>query len=53
MNAPLCRLPERVGYENTFRFVTPNGQIIRLETCNMFYRDEAERARMARSRGLV
>ena len=32
-------------------FVTPNGQIIPFETYNMFYRDEAARARMARSRG--
>jgi uncharacterized radical SAM superfamily Fe-S cluster-containing enzyme len=32
-------------------FVTPNGQIIPFETYNMFYRDDAARARMARSRG--
>jgi 7,8-dihydro-6-hydroxymethylpterin dimethyltransferase len=32
-------------------FVTPNGQIIPFETYNMFYRDQAARARMARSRG--
>jgi uncharacterized radical SAM superfamily Fe-S cluster-containing enzyme len=31
-------------------FVTPNGQIIPFETYNMFYRDEAARARMAESR---
>jgi uncharacterized radical SAM superfamily Fe-S cluster-containing enzyme len=32
-------------------FVTPEGRIIPFETYNMFYRDEAARARMARSRG--
>jgi hypothetical protein len=32
-------------------FVTPAGQIIPFETYNMFYRDDAARARMARSRG--
>ncbi len=32
-------------------FVTPTGQIIPFETYNMFYRDDAARARMARSRG--
>jgi len=31
-------------------FVTPNGQIIPFETYNMFYRDDAARAHMARSR---
>lgn len=31
-------------------FVTPNGQIIPFETYNMFYRDDAARRRMARSR---
>ena len=34
-------------------FVTPAGQIIPFETYNMFYRDAAARARMARSRGLT
>jgi 7,8-dihydro-6-hydroxymethylpterin dimethyltransferase len=32
-------------------FVTPAGQIIPFETYNMFYRDEAARKRMARSKG--
>jgi 7,8-dihydro-6-hydroxymethylpterin dimethyltransferase len=31
-------------------FVTPNGQIIPFETYNLFYRDEAARKRMARSK---
>jgi uncharacterized radical SAM superfamily Fe-S cluster-containing enzyme len=31
-------------------FVTPTGQIIPFETYNMFYRDEAARSRMAKSR---
>ncbi len=34
-------------------FVTPAGQIIPFETYNMFYRDAAARARMARSRRLT
>jgi len=34
-------------------FVTPLGQIIPFETYNMLYRDEAARARMARSRGVA
>jgi uncharacterized radical SAM superfamily Fe-S cluster-containing enzyme len=32
-------------------FVTPNGQIIPFDTYNLFYRDQAARARMARSKG--
>jgi 7,8-dihydro-6-hydroxymethylpterin dimethyltransferase len=32
-------------------FVTPNGQIIPFETYNLFYRDEASRKRMERSKG--
>ena len=34
-------------------FVTPAGQIIPFETYNMFYRDDAARARMARARGVA
>lgn len=34
-------------------FVTPNGQIIPFETYNLFYRDQAARARMALSKGAV
>jgi 7,8-dihydro-6-hydroxymethylpterin dimethyltransferase len=34
-------------------FVTPNGQIIPFETYNLFYRDEAARRRMARSKGVA
>ncbi len=34
-------------------FVSPAGQIIPFETYNLFYRDEAARARMASSRGIA
>lgn len=34
-------------------FVTPSGQIIPFETYNLFYRDAAAKARMARSKGVA